>query len=131
MNKLKLWTNPEFLKLASDEWVSSISKSQMVKRVQKFIPDLREEHLVTRGTAGIRSSVIDAGGNFVKEAIPLHGPNSFHVLNYNSPGATGSPAYTALLTQQLGEKGCFSSLKKRAKPLESFWSFPETVESLN
>lgn len=131
INKFRLWVNPEFLKLASEEWVSSISKSQMVKRVRKFIPDLREEHLVKPGTAGIRSSVIDSAGNFMKEAIPLYGGNSFHILNYNSPGATGSPAYTALLVKELAHKGCLSHLAKKQQPAESFWNFQQVVDALN
>ena len=36
-NKLNLFTNREFLRLAADEWKSSISKTAMVRRVQKFI----------------------------------------------------------------------------------------------
>lgn len=129
-NKAKLFINPEFLKLASEEWMSSISKSRMVERVHKFIPDLRESHCVKPGTAGIRSSVIDSGGNFVKEAIPLWGKSSFHILNYNSPGATGSPAYTALLADLLERKGALSTLKKRPRALESVWSHRSIVEQL-
>ncbi len=130
-NKLKLFTNPEFLKLASEEWMSSISKGQMVRRVQKFIPDLRETHCVRPGTSGIRSSVIDAGGHFIKEAIPLWGKNSFHILNYNSPGATGAPAYTALLAHNMAGKGVFAGLKKRSSPIESFWSHSSIIERLD
>ncbi len=129
-NKARLFINPEFLKLASEEWMSSLSKGQMVGRVQKFIPDLRESHCVKRGTAGIRSSVIDAGGNFMKEAIPLWGKNSFHILNYNSPGATGSPAYTALLADLLERKGALSSLKKRPRAVETAWSHSAIIEQL-
>ncbi len=126
-NKLRLFANPEFLKLASEEWMSSLSKKAMVGRVQKFIPDLSVKDFVKRGTAGIRSSVVDATGTFVREAIELRGPRSFHILNYNSPGATGAPAYTAQLTRKLSAGGSLNHLKRRKHPLESFWNFEETV----
>ncbi len=29
------------------------------------------------------------------------GHNSFHIVNYNSPGATGAPAYSALVVKKL------------------------------
>jgi len=129
-NKLSLFVNPDFLKLASEEWYSSISKKAMAHRVQKFIPDLRVEDLYRKGTSGIRSSVIDLNGNFVKEAIEIPGPSSYHILNYNSPGATGSPAYTASLVEQLEKSGALNHLKKRPQPLKSLWNYSEVVQSL-
>ncbi len=129
-NKARLFTNADFLKLASEEWVSSISKKAMLARVQKFIPELKAEDLVKRGTAGIRSSVIDPKGNFIKEAIELEGEKSFHILNYNSPGATGSPAYTALLVSKLEKLGKFTHLKKRPIPVKGIWDFNKVINSL-
>jgi len=125
-NKLKLLINKDFIRLASEEWKSSLSKKEMLRRVQRFIPFLKEEHLIQRGIAGIRSSCIDSQGNFIKEAIELEGPNSYHILNYNSPGATGSPAYTALLAKKLQDKGYLSHLKKKQTP-NSFWNFSEII----
>ena len=129
-NKLSLFVNPDFLKLASEEWVSSISKSAMVRRVRRFIPELRAEHLAKRGTAGIRSSVIDSGGNFIKEAIEIPGPLSYHILNYNSPGATGAPAYTAHLAQKLDSLENLSHLKKRSRPAQDLWDFSKIMEQV-
>ena len=37
-NALKLLSDSEFLKMVSREWMSSLSKTAMVHRVQKFIP---------------------------------------------------------------------------------------------
>ena len=128
-NKLKLLINREFIKLAGEEWKSSVSKKEMLRRIQRFIPFLKLEHLYQRGVAGIRSSCIDKDGNFIKEAIELEGPFSYHILNYNSPGATGSPAYTALLAKKLHDKGYLSSLKKKQNP-NSFWNFSEMIEHI-
>ena len=42
-NALKLLYDSQFLKMVSKEWMSSISKTAMVKRVQKFIPKVKPE----------------------------------------------------------------------------------------
>src|SRR2546428_458260 len=116
-NKLAALVNPDFMTLATEEWASSISKRAMAKRVQEFLPALRVKYLTRPGTAGVRAQVVDPHGNFVKEAIEIPGPHSFHVVNYNSPGATGSPAYTASIVQPLAKAGHLYHLNsKRAKP---------------
>ncbi|MBI2915541.1 MAG: FAD-dependent oxidoreductase [Elusimicrobia bacterium] len=129
-NKLRLMINPDFLKLASQEWVSSISRSRMVQRVQKFVPALEAKDLIGKGVAGVRSSVIDRQGNFLKEAIEISGPMSYHILNYNSPGATGAPAYTAFLLHRLIQKGAFTHLQHRKTDPTSIWNFQEIVREL-
>jgi L-2-hydroxyglutarate oxidase len=95
----------------------------MLKRVQRFIPWLEERDLVRRGTAGIRSSVIGPDGSFIKEAIEITGAHSFHILNYNSPGATGAPAYTAHLVKKIESLGKLSHMKKRQTPLKGIWDY--------
>jgi len=57
-NTLKLLSDSEFLSLISKEWFSSISKTAMIRRVQKFIPKIKPEYFSKRGTAGIRSPII-------------------------------------------------------------------------
>ncbi len=74
----------------------------MVERVKKFIPAIKPENFPKRGTSGIRTPVISPEGNFVSEMIEIEGKNSFHVVNYNTPGATGAPAYSAFCC----EKNC-------------------------
>ncbi|OGR79520.1 MAG: hypothetical protein A3I11_03885 [Elusimicrobia bacterium RIFCSPLOWO2_02_FULL_39_32] len=130
-NKFKLFTNPEFLKLAKEEWMSSISKKNMLKRVQRFIPHLKSNFLIQKGSAGVRSSVIDPNGCFAKEVVELESPTSYHILNYNSPGATGAPAYTAFLIDKLEKKGLLKGLKKRKIGLKSFWDYEEIMENFN
>lgn len=97
-NKLKLFTNPEFLRLCSEEWRSVLSKKIMVERVRRFLPALRLEDCTRRGIAGVRASLIDREGRFVPEVIEVESARSLHILNYNSPGATGAPAYAKYLT---------------------------------
>jgi L-2-hydroxyglutarate oxidase len=123
-NVIKLLTNPSFLKLISKEFLSSISKSAMVRRVQQFIPSIKPEYFTERGTAGIRTPVITPEGTFMSDILELIGKNSFHIINYNSPGATGAPAYSAFIVRQLQEKGFLDYSQKQK---ESFWSFEDTV----
>src|SRR2546427_155871 len=122
-NKLAALVNQDFMTLATEEWASSISKRAMAKRVQEFLPALRVKYLTRPGTAGVRAQVVDRHGNFVKEAIEIPGPHSFHVVNYNSPGATGSPAYTAWIVQLLAKAGHLDHLKAKAAKPAGLWDF--------
>ena len=90
--KIKLAVNPEFINLVRTEWRSSRSKNAMSKRVRGFIPSLEDKFLLGHGLSGVRNSLIDRNG-FVPEAIIEKGKRSMHILNFNSPGATGAPAY--------------------------------------
>jgi L-2-hydroxyglutarate oxidase len=128
-NKIALLYNRDFLELAGQEWLSSISKGEMARRAQEFIPELKVEYLTKPGIAGVRAQVIDRKGNFVKEAIELQEPGSYHIINYNSPGATGSPAFAAWLVNKLGKNGYFSHLKSAA-PKRGLWDFKKISEQI-
>lgn len=123
----KLLVNPEFLSLISKEWKSSLSKNAMVNRVKQFIPKISPDFFVKRGTSGIRTPIISKKGEFLSEILELEGNNSFHILNYNSPGATGAPAYSALIVKKLQEKGILN-LKNME---QSFWDFDKVIEQIN
>ena len=121
-NVKHLLTNRSFLSMLSKEFLSSVSKTAMVHRVQQFIPKVQPEYFTKRGTAGIRTPVISSKGEFVKDILELVGKNSFHIVNYNSPGATGAPAYSAYVIKKLQDKGF---LDYSQKPKKSFWNFEE------
>jgi (S)-2-hydroxyglutarate dehydrogenase len=129
-NKLALLYNRDFLELAGEEWLSSISKSEMAKRAQEFIPEIKVQHLVRRGIAGVRAQIIDRRGNFLKEAIELEGPLSYHVTNYNSPGATGSPAFAAWLVGRLRDGGLLGHLSRKGKTEQGVWDFDLVTEQI-
>ena len=99
--KVRLFTNPEFLALCMGEWRSALSHRAMAARVQQFLPALRLEDCRLRGRAGVRASLIDRNGRFVLEVVEVRTPRSLHLLNYNSPGATGASAYAKRLAQKL------------------------------
>lgn len=126
-NKLKLFINPEFLSLAQKEWASSLSKKVVANRIKKFIPKMKSAYLIKKGTAGVRATIIDENGFFVGEAIELSGSLSFHILNYNSPGATGAPAYSAYIIKKIIESGRLKHLSPVQK--HSFWNFNEVVKN--
>jgi L-2-hydroxyglutarate oxidase len=116
----KLLVNPDFVGLVAKEWLSSISKSAMIERVQAFIPKVRPDFFLERGTAGIRTPVVSPDGKFVPDVMELEGKNSYHIINYNSPGATGAPAYSAGIVKILQEKGL---LDYTMASKNSFWKF--------
>jgi len=116
-NKARLFLNPEFLDLINHELKSSLYKGGMSKRVQKFIPSLNSDHLIAKGATGIRSSLIDRDG-FVPEAVELSDDLSYHILNYNSPGATGAPAYSDHIVRQLVWSGLLKSPTKKDKAFD-------------
>ena len=97
----------QFQELAFSEIQSSMSKSVMIERVKKFLPKINPKEISEKGTAGIRSSVIDEIGKFVPDVILLEEDSSFHILNYNSPGATGALPFSAYVINQLHKKGLF------------------------
>jgi len=92
----------------------------MIRRVQKFIPKIKPEYFSKRGTAGIRSPIITPKGKFLPDALEIEDTNSSHILNYNSPGATGAPAYSAFVVKKLQESGY---LDYSLKPKKSIWDF--------
>jgi (S)-2-hydroxyglutarate dehydrogenase len=113
----KIFFNRQFLSLASTELRSSLSKTTMINRVREFLPQLRPSAFTQRGTAGIRSSVIDKTGRFVPDTLVLERDSSLHVLNYNSPGATGALPMAANITSKIIKA---SALQMSDKP-RSLW----------
>ena len=121
----RLILNPDFISLVSKEFLSSVSKSAMVERVKKFIPGIKPGNFSKRGTSGIRTPVISPQGEFVSEMIEIEGKNSFHIVNYNTPGATGAPAYSAFVVKKLQEKGILARSKNQKN---SIWNFDKIFE---
>ena len=123
----KLLLNPDFLSLITHEFRSSLSKDAMVKRVMNFIPSLESSYFTKKGTAGIRTPVISPEGNFIPDVLEREGQNSFHIVNYNSPGATGAPAYSALVVKKLQDKGFLKNPKSQKN---SLWDFNSIIEQI-
>lgn len=106
--------NPEFHGLAAKEIRSSLSRRAMIGRVMRFIPRLNPDRFVRRGTAGIRSLAVDAAGAFVPDVMLEEGPHSLHILNYNSPGATGALPFAARVIRTASEAGLHKNILEDA-----------------
>lgn len=122
---VRLLMNSQFIKMASKEFWSSISKRAMVNRVRQFLPSLKPSAFTTRGVAGIRSSLTDKEGKFVPEMLILENDYSLHILNYNSPGATGALPVGAKIVSELLEKGY---LNKSSGKGQSLWDINEILQ---
>jgi len=124
----KIIFDKQFQELVISEIQSSMSKSTMVNRVKKFLPKIDANKITQKGTAGIRSSVIDENGKFVPDVILANDEMSFHILNYNSPGATGALPFSAHIVNHLNKSGLLSSedLDVQCGP----WKFTEIIEKL-
>ena len=118
----------QFQELAINEIQSSMSKTTMINRVKKFLPKIDPKKITRKGTAGIRSSIIDEKGKFAPDVILLNDDTSYHILNYNSPGATGALPFSAYIINNLNKMGLFESedMDVQCGP----WKFSEIIEKL-
>jgi L-2-hydroxyglutarate oxidase len=119
----------QFQELAINEIQSSMSKTVMIDRVRRFLPKIEPHKITEKGTAGIRSSVINERGKFEPDVILLEEENSFHILNYNSPGATGALPFASQIIQNLDSKGYFSNenIDNHCGP----WKFNEIIDKIS
>jgi L-2-hydroxyglutarate oxidase len=125
--KARLLMNSDFARLVAGEWRSSLSKKAMCERVRRFVPALSARMLNRRAVFGVRSSVVDSSG-FVPEAIQLRGEASAHIINFNSPGATGAPAYSAMVVDQLRSEGRLDMLAPRGvRPAIPEWDLEKVL----
>ena len=118
----------QFQELAINEIQSSMSKTKMIDRVKKFLPKINANKITEKGTAGIRSSVINEDGKFVPDIVLKEDEMSFHILNYNSPGATGVLPFSAHIVNHLNKTGLFSNEKQDAEC--GPWKFLKIIEKL-
>ncbi len=117
----------QFQELAISEIKSSISKHAMIDRVRRFLPKIEPDKFTERGTAGIRSSVIDNRGKFVPDIILEESESSLHILNYNSPGATGALAFAAHIISKLQNSGYIpTTTNDHCGP----WRFTEIMDQI-
>jgi L-2-hydroxyglutarate oxidase len=98
----------------------------MIARAREFLPALRASAFTKRGTSGIRSSVIDRMGKFVPDTLVMWEDSSVHVLNYNSPGATGALPMAAKIATKIMD---VTGLGADAKP-KSLWDATAIAEKM-
>lgn len=120
--------NPVFRSMIVNEMWSSVSKRAMIGRVRRFLQCLDPARFVRHGTVGIRSSVVDRYGLFVTDVLILEGPNSVHILNYNSPGATGALPFAAYLIDLLQGSGMYRNRVDDARC--GLWRYSQIVDKM-
>jgi (S)-2-hydroxyglutarate dehydrogenase len=104
---IRLFKDKRFLSLVLYEVRSSLSKRAMINRAKRFLPALDPSLFTFRGTSGIRSSLVDMNGRFVPDIFVIGDEDSVHILNYNSPGATGALPVAALIVDTIMKLGRF------------------------
>jgi L-2-hydroxyglutarate oxidase len=124
----KIFFDKKFLFLASNELKSSLSKTTMINRAREFLPQLRASAFTQRGTAGIRSSIIDKNGKFLPDTLIIKKDHSLHLLNYNSPGATGALPMAAMVVNRLIEDGIVMPNSSGAP--KSLWDIRSIAEKM-
>lgn len=128
--KLKAVIDPRFIDLARDEWMSSVSRRHMASRVATFIPALDQKHLVGRGASGVRCQLIDRGGLVLNPKVVV-ADSIIGVINYNSPGATGAPAFSGFLVYSLASEGFLDGFRERNTYRHSdLWSINSILEGV-
>jgi L-2-hydroxyglutarate oxidase len=88
---------PGFLKLARKYWetgltemVRDFSKSEFLKSLQKYVPELTMADLLP-GPSGVRAQALNPDGSLVDDFVfNTQGSRIVHVRNAPSPGATSS-----------------------------------------
>lgn len=78
----------------------SLSKSAFTHALQKLIPEIEKDDLITGG-AGIRAQACDRRGNLIDDFNILHNKNIIHVRNAPSPAATSSLSIGKLISQKI------------------------------
>ncbi len=87
---------PGFRKVAAKYWKTglgeyyrSFSKAAFTKALQKLIPEIQEDDLVT-GAAGVRAQACDRTGGLIDDFMILEDKHVINVCNAPSPAATSS-----------------------------------------
>ena len=77
--------------VAVHELARSMSKTLFTKTLQRLVPEIQSDDLVSGG-AGIRAQAMSTDGELVQDFALVERANALHVLNAPSPAATASLA---------------------------------------
>jgi L-2-hydroxyglutarate oxidase LhgO len=95
-----------FWKLAARYWKMGLAemyrdyvKAAYVKELQRYIPDLQSDDIVS-GPSGVRAQALAKDGRLVDDFLIHHGENTLHVVNAPSPAATSSLILAQMIVDQ-------------------------------
>jgi L-2-hydroxyglutarate oxidase len=113
VNVRDLWesvTYRGFRKLAARYWRTgmgemwrSFNKGAFVRALQRLVPEIRREHLITGG-AGVRAQAVTPEGAMVDDFLILDGERIINVNNAPSPAATSSLNIGRLIVEKLAAR---------------------------
>ncbi len=107
--KARLFRDAEFMRLVFADWKISLFKSSLMRKVSEFAAGITEADALGKGISGIRHNIIDERG-FLSEPFFYINGRALFVLNYNSPGATGSPWYASVILTVLKNRGLLQAI---------------------
>lgn len=103
-------TYPGFLRLATKYWRTgmgemwrSFSKRAFVRALQRLVPDIRAEHLVT-APSGVRAQAIARDGSMIDDFLFVEGERIINVCNAPSPAATAALNIGQIVVGKLAER---------------------------
>jgi (S)-2-hydroxyglutarate dehydrogenase len=99
-----------FRKLAAKYWqtglaemVRDVSKSEFLKSLQEFIPEMELDDLVA-GPSGVRAQALAEDGTLVDDFVVDQTGNVLHVRNAPSPAATSSLAIGSMIADAVEQR---------------------------
>jgi L-2-hydroxyglutarate oxidase len=84
----------KYWKTGFQEVYRSLSKGAFTKALQKLVPEITSDDLMTGGS-GVRAQAVEDTGRLVDDFRIVETKNAIHVLNAPSPGATASLTISA------------------------------------
>ena len=104
---LEVFSYPGFWRLVAkhglvgaQEIVRSFSKQAFVRSLQKLIPEVQGDDLVS-AEAGVRAQALMGDGKLVDDFLLVRGENAVHVCNAPSPAATASLAIGRAIVEKI------------------------------
>ena len=79
----------KYWKTGMSEMYRSLSKKSFTRSLQKLVPEIREENLVST-EAGVRAQAVDSTGFLLDDFSIIQTARGIHVQNAPSPAATSS-----------------------------------------
>ncbi len=86
-----------------DEYRRAFSKRRFLHQVQRLVPSLTMDDIVT-GRSGVRAMALGPDGNMIEDFDFAYSGNSIHILNAPSPAATAGLAIGDEVAQRAEER---------------------------
>jgi len=92
----------KYWRMGLEENYRSLSKKAFTNALQRLVPSIREEDLMSGGS-GVRAQAIAPDGTLLDDFVIKRMGNAVHVLNAPSPGATASLAIGKKIVEMVAQ----------------------------